>query len=165
MTTLLSPKIDFVFKALFGQEHNKPLLLSLLNAVLDRVEGEQITKIDLLDPVPSKAGSKDKGVELDLLAHDEQGRVFHVEMQVENHQFFLERMLFYWARLFGRQLQGGQEYQELCPVITIIFADFVAIPELSDYHTCWMWKEVEHGTILSDHGQIHIVEFPKFHET
>lgn len=28
-----------------------------------------------------------------------------------------------------------------------------------------MWKEVEHGTILSDHGQIHIIEFPKFHET
>ncbi|TNE46940.1 MAG: Rpn family recombination-promoting nuclease/putative transposase [Deltaproteobacteria bacterium] len=165
MTDLLSPTVDFVFKALFGQEHNKPLLLGLLNAILDRVEGERIVDLELLQPELGKIEPNDKEVKLDLLARDQTERIFHVEMQVQNHPFFLERVLYYWSRLFGRQLHGGQPYSKLHPVISIIFSDFVAIPELEDYHTCWMWTEVEHGTILSDHGQIHIIEFPKFHES
>ena len=162
---LLSPKIDFVFKALFGQEQNKPLLLSLLNAVLDRVDGKKMVEIELLNTELGKSLEGRKSPRLDLLAKDKEGRFFHVEMQAQSHNLFLERMLYYWARLFSNQLESGQEYKTLTPVISILFTDFVAVPELSDYYTCWMWKEVEHETILSDYGQIHIIEFPKFEES
>ncbi len=63
-----------------------------------------------------------------------------------------------------KPIEKGQMYQTLHPVISITVTDFVAIPELEDYQTCWMWAEVEKGTLLSDHGPIHIIEFPKFQE-
>ncbi|MDR0753521.1 MAG: Rpn family recombination-promoting nuclease/putative transposase, partial [Holosporaceae bacterium] len=33
MTDLLDPKLDYIFKNIFGVEKNKPLLISLLNSL------------------------------------------------------------------------------------------------------------------------------------
>lgn len=44
----INPKIDLVFKKLFGSEENKDILLSLINAILP--EDEQITKLALKNP-------------------------------------------------------------------------------------------------------------------
>ncbi|MBQ8651401.1 MAG: PD-(D/E)XK nuclease family transposase, partial [Alphaproteobacteria bacterium] len=35
MRQLLDPKLDYIFKNIFGVEKNKRLLISLLNAILD----------------------------------------------------------------------------------------------------------------------------------
>lgn len=51
----MSPKIDFVFKLLFGDERNKDLLISFLSAVLDLLEIPQLFDEDILkdeeDPI------------------------------------------------------------------------------------------------------------------
>ncbi|KYH30642.1 PD-(D/E)XK nuclease family transposase [Clostridium tepidiprofundi DSM 19306] len=40
----LNPKVDFVFKKLFGSEENKDILISFINSVLS--EDEQIADIE-----------------------------------------------------------------------------------------------------------------------
>jgi predicted transposase/invertase (TIGR01784 family) len=43
-----NPKIDLVFKKLFGSEENKDILLSLINSILPL--DQQVAKIDLKNP-------------------------------------------------------------------------------------------------------------------
>ena len=61
MRTRLDPKLDIVFKLLFGEEQNRPLLLSLLNAVLR--PPTTIETVTVLSSEPGKEGVDDKGVE------------------------------------------------------------------------------------------------------
>lgn len=44
----IDPKIDYAFKKLFGQERNKPLLVHLLNAVLQWPEDRRVVDLDIL---------------------------------------------------------------------------------------------------------------------
>ena len=46
----LDPKIDMVFKRLFGDITHKNILISFLNGVLERIEGTQIIEVTINDP-------------------------------------------------------------------------------------------------------------------
>ncbi len=159
---LLSPKVDFVFKALFGQEHSKPMLISLLNAVLERTDDDLIIEVELLTPELGKQSLLAKGPVLDIRAKDQLARIFDIEIQCQWHTMFRERMVYYWAQIFGNQLRVGHDYDKLRPVLSIVFTDFKMFAEIDRYHTCWMWQEREAGVTLTDMGQIHFIELPKF---
>ena len=50
MTYLLSPKVDFVFKRIFGDEKHPDILISFLNAVMkskDSIESVEIRNSDI----------------------------------------------------------------------------------------------------------------------
>ena len=53
----------------------------------------------------------------DVIARAEDGRVFHIEVQVAKDPYFLERSLYYAAMTYFLQLRKGGEYQALMPVI------------------------------------------------
>ena len=61
---------------------------------------------------------------LDILAEDETGRMINVEVQTTRKPAFFERTLFYWARLFARQLPKGEDYTTLKPVISLNFLEY-----------------------------------------
>jgi predicted transposase/invertase (TIGR01784 family) len=164
MKKLLSPKVDFVFKSIFGQERNKPILLSLINAVLDRDESEQIAEIEILNTEITKDSRFEKGPILDLKVKDKLGRLYDIEIQCKNERAFVERIIYYWARIYGAQLQEGSHYHELHPVISIVFTDFTLFSHIERYHTLWGWREVHSGEILSNAAQIHFIELPKYNE-
>ncbi|HYO57350.1 PD-(D/E)XK nuclease family transposase [Archangium sp.] len=44
------PKTDFVFKKLFGTEEHKPLLMALLNGLLELDEAHRVVEVELLSP-------------------------------------------------------------------------------------------------------------------
>jgi predicted transposase/invertase (TIGR01784 family) len=157
---LLSPKIDFVFKQLFGAEHNQDLLLSLLNAILQYPPEQQIQTLLLRNPELPKNWMDEKQLKLDLSARDQQGRMYDIEMQLQYHKSFQERMLYYWARNYGTQLRTGQDYKYLHPVINIVLADFVLFPEEPHYRSIFKWRN-QTGQALSEHGQIYFLELPK----
>ncbi|HVA51725.1 MAG TPA: NAD(P)-dependent oxidoreductase [Pirellulales bacterium] len=48
MKTQTDPKVDYAFKHVFGREQSKPALISLLNAVLQPAEGQEIASLELL---------------------------------------------------------------------------------------------------------------------
>jgi predicted transposase/invertase (TIGR01784 family) len=130
----INPKIDLVFKKLFGSEENKDILLSLINAILPL--NQQIAKITLKNPYNVSDYAEGKLSILDIKAEDEQGRLFDIEMQIRGSKFYGKRALFYWAKMFGSQLdyalEEGQDndntlevgYSDLKKCIVISLMDF-----------------------------------------
>ncbi len=98
----VNPKIDLVFKKLFGSEENKDILLSLINAILPL--NQQIAEIILKNPYNVSDYADGKLSILDIKAQDENGVLYDIEMQIRGSDFYGRRTLFYWAKMFGSQL-------------------------------------------------------------
>jgi predicted transposase/invertase (TIGR01784 family) len=98
----VNPKIDLVFKKLFGSEENKDILLSLLNAILPL--NQQISEINLKNPYNVSDYAEGKLSILDIKAQDENGVHYDIEMQIRGSDFYGKRALFYWSKMFGSQL-------------------------------------------------------------
>ena len=99
MRPLTDPKVDFAFKHVFGREQNKPLLISLLDAVLQPESGQAIESLELLNPFNNREALDEKMSILDIKARDQSGRQFNVEMQMLAYGAFRQRALYYWAKL------------------------------------------------------------------
>jgi predicted transposase/invertase (TIGR01784 family) len=68
MLKRLNPRVDVIFKRLFGSEENKDILLSFLNAVFNRKESEALIDIDILNPDILPEYIQDKHSVLDVKA-------------------------------------------------------------------------------------------------
>ncbi len=64
MRRTLDPKLDIVFKLLFGSPESKDFLISLLTAVIR--PRDTIVDVEVLNPEIPKEAFKDKGIVLDL---------------------------------------------------------------------------------------------------
>jgi len=99
MTKYLDPKVDFLFKKIFGE--NKNLVISFLNSLLPLDEKQEIVEIEYLSPeqVPNTALGKNSIV--DVRCIDNYGRAFIVEMQSEwtNTAYFVHSTSIFRKRL------------------------------------------------------------------
>ena len=114
----VNPKIDLVFKKLFGSEENKDILLSLINAILPI--SQQIAKITLKNPYNVSDYAEGKLSILDIKAEDENGRLFDIEMQIRGSDFYGRRTLYYWAKMYGSQLDYINDFATANEQITEI---------------------------------------------
>jgi PD-(D/E)XK nuclease family transposase len=55
MPSGIDPRVDYVFKRLFGSENTTALLIDLLNAVLQFVVGKRVRDVILRNPFSAKA--------------------------------------------------------------------------------------------------------------
>src|SRR5262249_16304814 len=78
----IDPKVDYAFKHLFGREATRPILINVLDNVLNPAPGHQIGDVELLNPFNPKEALDDKLSILDIKARDQAGRQFNVEMQM-----------------------------------------------------------------------------------
>ena len=61
---------------------------------------------------------------LDLLVKLNTGEQVNIELQSLPHAQFVERLLYYWKHLYGRDLKKGDPYYKLKPAYSLIFTDF-----------------------------------------
>ena len=165
MVVGIDPKVDYAFKWSFGREEKKPLLIGLLQAVLNLPASERIVEIEILNPFTTKVAPNDKLSVLDIRARDQLGRLHNVEMQMLGYLALLQRLLYYWSKTYTEQLQAGQDYDQLRPTILVCFINDVIFPDIKDYHSCFQLVDKGHGAILTDDLQIHVLELPKFTKT
>ena len=98
----LSPRIDLVFKKLFGVEENKDLLISLINSI---VSGEdQVVDVTILNPYNAQNFKQDKLSILDIKAQGIDGKRFNIEIQISDEADYDKRALYYWAKLYTEHL-------------------------------------------------------------
>lgn len=155
------PRVDYAFKHVFGREENKPILMSLIDAILQPAAGQHIASLDLLNPFNDKEALDDKLSILDIKARDQSGRQFNVEMQMLAYGAFRQRALYYWSRLHQGQLQEGDDYRVLRPTIAICFVD-TPLFDLHDYHLVFELRERFHQMLFTDQMAVHILELAKF---
>src|SRR5439155_8273490 len=115
----IDPTVDYAFKHLLGRESTRPILISVLDSVLNPAPGLRITELELLNPFNDKETLDDKLSILDIKARDQSGRQYNIEMQLLAHAIFRARALYYWAKLHQGQLREGEGYQHLRPTISI----------------------------------------------
>jgi predicted transposase/invertase (TIGR01784 family) len=165
----VNPKIDLVFKKLFGSEENKDILLSLINAVLP--EHQPIATIEIKNPYNVSDYAEGKLSILDIKAEDEQGNLYDIEMQIKGSTFYGKRTLYYWAKIFGSQLdyikieekKKRKTYSELNKCIVISLMDFEFFDD-DKYHRCFMLKDRESNETHRDldYLDLYFVELEKF---
>ena len=130
---------DRSFKTFFSQ--NKDMLLSLLKAFLplpnkrtvksvhlieDKKQAQVAQKITIKDSFLYPASVREKQAILDLNVLLNTGEKVDVEMQAVSKKAFVERALFYWARLYTKGLKMSQDYGLLYPTYSLIFTKFPA---------------------------------------
>ena len=159
----LKPLNDFIFKKLFGEKEDEPILLSFLNAVLKRTHKEKIVEIEILDNKElTKELLEDKTGRIDVRARTSNGEQIDIEVQLSNQANMEKRTLFYWGKLYLEGIKQGQDYKSLSKVITINLLDFNFL-ETQSYHSSFhLWEDFEKEYMLTDLIEIHFIELPKY---
>ncbi len=158
MRTTLDPTLDIVFKLLFSAPESREALTSLLTAVLR--PARPISEVRVLNPWIPGTRVDDKGVVLDILVVLDDGTRINVEMQASRRPGLPVRALFYWSRAFTTQIERGEDYTCLRPVISVLFLDYVEL-DTPRFHSTFRLLEAEKHFPFSDALEIHVVELPK----
>ncbi len=158
----INPKTDFAFKKIFGSEQSKDILISFLNALL--YQGNLTIKdLEILNPylAPRIRGVKD--TYLDVKAKITGDKTVIIEMQVLNVEGFEKRILYNAAKSYSLQLDAGEDYTLLNPVIALTITDFEMFENLAQMISRFILKEKE---FLVDYPiydlELVFVELPKF---
>src|SRR6266446_5175437 len=158
----IDPTVDYAFKHLLGRESTRPILISVVDSVLNPAPGLQIKDLELLNPFNPKETLHDKLSILDIKARDQSGRQFNIEMQMLAYRYYEKRILYYGCKLHAQQLHAGEDYLELKPTISISFLDHVLFPQVPDYHLRFRLLEESHHFPFTEDMEFHILELPKF---
>ena len=155
---LLNPKIDFVFKKIFGSEKHPGVLISFLNAVLK--PKNNITDVEIKNTDIDKSYIEDKFSRLDVKAVKSKNEIINIEIQLKNEYNMIQRSLYYWSKLYEEQLEEGDRYDKLCRTVCINILDFKYLKN-DRFHNGYRLKEIETNEELTDLEEIHFIEIPK----
>lgn len=158
----INPKTDFAFKKIFGDEQNKEILISFLNAILYQ-GNSAIESLEILNPYqpPKIRGIKDTYLDIRAKLNNEQTVI--IEMQVLNVEGFEKRILYNAAKAYSIQLDTGVDYTLLNPVIALTITDFEMFPNLDKVISRFVLKERDYlvDYLIYD-IELVFVELPKF---
>jgi predicted transposase/invertase (TIGR01784 family) len=157
----IDPKVDYIFKRLFGSEENALLLVSLLNAVICPYPGHVVRGVELLNPFTSKGYAEGKVSILDGKARDDPGRQFHLEMQQILPADYAKRLVYYWSCWHGEQMLQGDRYETLQPTYTICFLNEVLYDDAAYHHTFRIHDD-KNAVLLCEDLELHVIELSKF---
>ncbi len=160
---LLQPKIDIVFQSLFNKK-NEEITKSFIEALLD----EKVNSIEIND---TKELTRDKPMNklgiLDLELDINNKEKVDVEVQLLKNDEFIHRLLYYWSRLYSKQMQRGEEYTKAKRVVIIAIVDFEIdiTKELRKMETIWNIREKEKTEkVLTDLLEIRIINLRRVRE-
>ena len=155
------PKMDIIFQAIFGEVGSENITKDFLEKILKR----KIEKISLdKNPILRRELKDDKLGVLDIVTELDGKEKCNIEMQLIDKNNIIERMLYYWSKMYTRQIKAGEDYDKLEKTIVILIADFnIKGLEEVEYHSTW--KIIETNSvkklILTDKFELDIIELSK----
>jgi len=157
----LNMKTDYAFKKVFGSQNSKDILLSFLNSTLEL--NYPIADLTIEDPynVPKLQGMKETAVDVKATLSD--GSKVIIEMQILNHDGFESRILYNTAKNYANQLDKGDKYTLLNPVIALTIVNFTMF-ETDKYKSIYQLLEKENFSKYKDDIQLVFIELPKFNK-
>ena len=158
----ISPRVDCVFRALLADPDHVDRLVDFLNAVLQRPSA--IVSVQLRNPIQPSEFVDDGQIVVDVIATDAAGQVFQVEMQSWNHAALRERMLYAWATLYKAQLEKGDKYTELRPVVSIWIMDENTFRGATGFHHRFRVRDDAGILELSSHLELHVLELDRWRQ-
>lgn len=158
----ISPKIDYVFKKVFGSEESKDILISFLNAII--YDGEKIIQsLTIINPYNPGQVLTLKDTYLDVKAVLSDGKIVVIEMQVSSMTGFGKRVIYNMVKGYANQLKVSDDYIRLKPVIAVTITDFILFEKAEKIINKFVFKEeTENFKCLDEELRLVFVELPKF---
>lgn len=158
---------DAFFKYVLASPEHKHITIAFLNAVLGhlKIDGEEpivIEDIEFLDREMTQPSRKSKGARFDVLARASDGRIFHIEVQNVKEKFFTKRSFCYVAHDCVMQLERGEGYDTLKPVIYIGLLNFTLSPERKpeQWYSLHRIMDVKTHEVSFHEAEFHMIELP-----
>lgn len=152
---------DIAFRKIFGNENKKIILISFLNAVMKLRDKDAIEDVEILNPYQLPIIKNLKASIIDVKARDKKGKSYIIEMQVAEPDGLDKRLLYYASKEYSQQIERGEDYTELKPVIFIGIFDFSFTQGdkyLSHHAVC----DVEDSERIIKDMDFYFIELPKF---
>jgi len=159
---IYDPKEDFIFKMIFGSEENKSILISLLNSILK--ERPYIKDVKLENNEISKIFKDSKSSRLDILAVDDNGIKYDIEMQCRKTKDIPNRAVYYASKLFTKDLKENDDYNKSRVISIWIFAENVTNRKsaISEALMTFQKNKDDDYEILTDNIRIIYLELRKY---
>ncbi len=161
----VDPKVDYAFKHMLGRDVTRPILIDVIDSVLNPAPEHRTRDVVLLNPFNPKEALDDKLSILDIKARDQAGRQLNIEMQMLALRGYPKRIVYYGSKFHQQQFHEGEQYHILRPTISISFLNYVLFPNVPDYHLRFRLLEESRHFLLCDDLEFHILELPKFTKT
>lgn len=160
---LLKPKNDIVFQSLFTQKNEK-ITKNFISALME----EKITKIEInTQKELYREKPEDKLGILDLEAEINDKEKVDIEVQLIDRKNLVERMLFYFSKLYASTIDKGEDYISAKKVVIISIIDYELdlTKEIKEMETIWNIIERKNKKLmLTDKLELHIIELRKARE-
>lgn len=162
MTRLLDPKLDYIFKTIFGQEDRKPLLISFLNALFKGVP--TVTDITLENTDITKILETNKASRLDIKATSNDGTKLDIEIQCKNSGEIPQRAFYYLANMVPASVHSGGSYKGPSVIGIWILGEHMTDRQnaVSDAYMTFQPSHPDPYQILTDSARIIFIELSKF---
>lgn len=118
------PKNDVAFRKIFGNEAKKVVLISFLNSVLSLEGDRKIINLEFRNTfqLPRIVGLKSSIIDVNV--KDQSGTTYIVEMQLSEVTGFDKRVQYYVSKEYASQIEKGDDYSKLTPVVFIGILEF-----------------------------------------
>ena len=157
---MLVPKLDVVFQSLFGKNNPK-----ITKAFIQALLGEKVYKMQINnDKELLRNRPDDKLGILDLQLDINNKEKVDVEVQLLNGDNFVERILYYTARLYSDQLRRGENYNKAKRVVLVAIIDFELeeMKEIKGMESKWKLIETKNRkNILTELIEINIISLKR----
>lgn len=158
---LLDPKVDFVFKNIFGSPKHPEILISFLNSILN--PKKKIVSVDINKTDIEKQYIEDKYSRLDVKATTSNNEIINIEIQLKNENNMIKRSLYYLSKMYEEQLNEKEDYSKLVRTICINILNFKYL-KTENFHTGYRFKEIKTNEELTDVMEVHFIEIPKLND-
>ena len=155
---LLDPKVDLVFKNIFGSEKHPEILISFLNAIIKPTI--PIVGVEIQGTEINKQFIDDKYSRLDVKATTSNNEIINIEIQLKDEHNMIKRSLYYLSKMYEEQLGEGEDYSNLKRTICINILNFKYL-KTENFHTGYRLKEIYTHEELTDVIEMHFIEIPK----
>ena len=153
--SVLDPKNDAVFKALFGAAERSHLLVGVLNAVF--APAAPFTGVEALTREYEVAPPDGKCVRLDVVATMSDGTQVFVEMQLRPSLDLPDRVTFYWASLHAESLVRGQSFAEGAATFALLILGRSRFPECG-VHEVFRIRGDRSGRVLTEKFRVDVLQ-------
>lgn len=159
MNKILPLTNDVVMKMYFTRKNNEEQLKQFLKAVTHLTDHD-LAKIEIENPQLPKIHAADKDFIVDINVTTKTGQRINIDVQVQNHDNFIERMVAYNARNYASQLDRGEDYVKLRESISIVITSFSVFNDCSDFFEHVLFRRTNQK-VFTNAQQFYIIDLTK----
>jgi predicted transposase/invertase (TIGR01784 family) len=165
MTDLLDPKLDYIFKTIFGTDDKKDVLKSFLNALFKgrpNIEDLSLENTDIAKIIETNKASR-----VDVRATTDNGTQLDIEIQCNNTGEIPQRAFHYLANMVPMAVHSGQSYKGHHVIGIWILGENVTNRRnaISEAYMTFQPNPPDPYQIMLDSARIIFIELPNFNPT